>query len=442
MSMLRPILAIAVKDLRHLARDKTAAFFVLIFPLIVALLFGAMFSGGGGGGGSDGLEVAIFNEDTGEASKKFARSLDDDSAIKVYAVASMAEGEKGVRLGDYVACLHFKPGFDPQQIFGDGVVIEGVVNPKRMAEAGLLEGKLNQLVFAQMSSMFNDPAASRTMMDNARKSLDSAEMSLPVKLALKTMFSAVDGVSDEVEKNNAANKPADGASGVGDTQASGIAWQPVKVNLEKLTINSRRTPPSSFAMSFPQGVVWGLMGVVTGFASGFAAERTRGTLLRLNVSPAPAWVVLAGKALACFLSCLIVQALMLGMAAIPFFSVTFGDPPLIVLVCIVTAFSLSGLAMFIAGLSKSEEAAGGLARGVLILLAMIGGGSIPLFFMPPFMRTMSSVSPFKWITHALDGAMWGGFSMAELALPLGVLVSVGVVGFAIGAWAIGRRRAS
>ena len=131
---------------------------------------------------------------------------------------------------------------------------------------------------------------------------------------------------------------------------------------------------------------------------------------------------------------------MLGMAAIPFFKVTFGNPPLIALVCIVTAFSLSGLAMFIAGLSRSEEAAGGLARGVLILLAMIGGGSIPLFFMPPFMRTMSNVSPFKWITHALDGAMWGGFSMAELAMPLGILIGVGVLGFAVGAWAIGKRR--
>lgn len=439
MSTLRPILAIAVKDLRHLARDKTAAFFVLVFPLIIALLFGAMFSGGGGGGGSDGLEIAIFNEDTGEASKKFAQSLDDDSAIKVFTVPSMAEGEKGVRLGNYVACLHFKPGFDPQQIFGEGVVIEGVVSPKRTAEAGLLEGKLNQLVFMQMSSMFNDPAASRKMMDNARKSVDTTEMSLPVKLALKTMFSAVDGVSDEVEKNNAKDKAAGNADEAGD-QANGIAWQPVKVNLEKLTINSRRTPPSSFAMSFPQGVVWGLMGVVTGFASGFAAERTRGTLLRLNVSPAPAWVVLAGKALACFLSCLIVQALMLGMAAIPFFKVTFGDPPLIALVCVVTSFSLSGLAMFIAGLSRSEEAAGGLARGVLILLAMIGGGSIPLFFMPPFMRTMSNVSPFKWITQALDGAMWGGFSLSELAMPLGILVGVGIVGFAVGAWAIGKRR--
>jgi ABC-2 type transport system permease protein len=439
MSTLRPILAIAVKDLRHLARDKTAAFFVLIFPLIIALLFGAMFSGGGGGG-SDGLEIAIFNEDTGEASKKFAQALDDDSAIKVFMVPSMAEGEKGVRLGNYVACLHFKPGFDPQQIFGAGVVIEGVVSPKRTAEAGLLEGKLNQLVFAQMSSIFNDPVASRKMMDNARKSVDSAEMSLPVKLALKTMFGAVDGVSDEVEKNNAKVKAEGSAGAAAGDQAGGVAWQPVKVNLEKLTINAKRTPPSSFAMSFPQGVVWGLMGVVTGFAAGFAAERTRGTLLRLNVSPAPAWVVLAGKALACFLSCLIVQALMLGMAAIPFFKVTFGDPPLIALVCVVTSFSLSGLAMFIAGLSRSEEAAGGLARGVLILLAMIGGGSIPLFFMPPFIRTMSNVSPFKWITQALDGAMWGGFSFAELMLPLGVLVVVGVVGFGVGAWAIGKRR--
>lgn len=425
------IWAIAKKDLTQLMRDKVAAFFVLIFPLFIALLFGSIF-GGSGGTESDALKVAVFNEDAGAGSARFVKQLDDDDSIAVQSVGSMEEGNALVRKGDCVACLHLPKGFDPQELFGRGIAIEGVVDPKRTAEAGLLEGKLNQIAFMQMSTMFDDPKASKEMMDKARTSLEGSSMAPEVKAALSTMFGAVDSVSTEVEKT----KKDDDAKG---EKSGGVGWQPVKVDLKKLTID-RKGPPSSFAMSFPQGVVWGLMGLVTGFAAGFAQERGRGTLMRLSVSPVSPTTVLAGKAFSCFLACLIVQALMLGMAAIPYFRVTFGSPVFIAISCVVTAFGLSGIAMMIAGLSKSEEAAGGLARAVLIVLAMIGGGSIPLIFMPPFMKGLSVISPFKWTTEAIEGSMWRGFTAGEMLLPWAVLAGIGVVGFGVGAMGMKRQR--
>ena len=40
------IVALALKDLRLLARNRAALFFALVWPLIVAILFGVVFSGG------------------------------------------------------------------------------------------------------------------------------------------------------------------------------------------------------------------------------------------------------------------------------------------------------------------------------------------------------------------------------------------------------------
>ena len=39
----------------------------------------------------------------------------------------------------------------------------------------------------------------------------------------------------------------------------------------------------------------------------------------------------------------------------------------------------------------------------------------------------------KWGILALEGALWRGFSLYEMLLPCGILIGVGVVGFAIGA---------
>jgi ABC-2 type transport system permease protein len=94
--------------------------------------------------------------------------------------------------------------------------------------------------------------------------------------------------------------------------------------------------------------------------------------------------------------------------------------------------------MLVAVLGKTEQSASGLGWAIMMPLTMLGGGMVPLFAMPAWMQAAGSVSPVKWAILALEGAIWRGFTPAQLALPCAVLVSVGVAGFAIGAWRYGR----
>jgi len=95
-----------------------------------------------------------------------------------------------------------------------------------------------------------------------------------------------------------------------------------------------------------------------------------------------------------------------------------------------------GVMMAMAGLSRTEGGGSGMGRAVILILAMIGGGTIPLFFLPPFMQTLSSISPFKWATLAFEGALWRGFTAADMMLPGAVLLGFCVGGFAIGVYAM------
>jgi ABC-2 type transport system permease protein len=65
-------------------------------------------------------------------------------------------------------------------------------------------------------------------------------------------------------------------------------------------------------------------------------------------------------------------------------------------------------------------------------MAMIGGGMVPYFFLQriPAMAMISNVSPVKWSIVALEGAIWRGFTPAQMALPCTILI--GIAGFAIG----------
>ena len=91
-----------------------------------------------------------------------------------------------------------------------------------------------------------------------------------------------------------------------------------------------------------------------------------------------------------------------------------------------------------AGAFRTQGGAQGAGRALLLVLTMIGGGTIPVVFMPPFLRTMSDISPFKWAVLAAEGATWRAWGAADMWLPLAVLGVVGVVGFAAGAAVVHR----
>ncbi|MGQ9809981.1 MAG: ABC transporter permease, partial [bacterium] len=67
---MRPLLALAFKDMKLLFRDKMGFFFTLIYPLFVAVLFGSMFSGEGSSKPGK-ICLAVADEDSTAPSRAF-----------------------------------------------------------------------------------------------------------------------------------------------------------------------------------------------------------------------------------------------------------------------------------------------------------------------------------------------------------------------------------
>jgi len=67
-----------------------------------------------------------------------------------------------------------------------------------------------------------------------------------------------------------------------------------------------------------------------------------------------------------------------------------------------------------------------------MVLAMFGGGMMPLAFMPSWMRSISHVSPIKWGILAMEGGIWRHFSLVEMLLPCGILIGLALAFFALG----------
>lgn len=418
--MIRQATVLAMKDLRLLLRDRAAAFFTFVFPLAIALFFGYVFSGTT----SEPLKVVAFVERPSPQAEAFLKALGDDGGFSLTVVADRPAGELAVRRGQAAAMVvvpeSYAEGLD--SVFsGGGAELALVVDPSRRAEGAMLVGKIHEVAFRTVFSSMSDPEQFGRMLDRAEKSLEASDLPLTDRIAVRTALARARAMS---------SKPREGAA-AGGSEGGLAGWRPVKVSVGELEMQPG-IPANSFAISFTQGLAWALFGAVLAFGSGIAEERQRGTLVRLLVSPMRPVTILVGKALGCFVACLATEWLLV-LVGVAFFGVRVSSWPLLALCSAATAFGFCGVMMMLAGGFRTQGGAQGAGRAVLLVLTMVGGGTVPLVFMPPFLRLASNASPFKWAVLVAEGCTWRSWGMAELWLPLAALVAVGAAGLAIGA---------
>lgn len=437
------VVTLALKDIKLLLRDKAALFWVMLFPLLMALFFGSIF-GGFSSGGSRGISVYVVDEDQTDASAAFVKSLEDSDALRVtQTTADTARSQ--VRLGKKTAYILLRKGFSDQQnpfaaARSDSAAIEVGIDPARQAEAGMLKGLITQASFKPMMDMFSDPSKSLSALRENISSI-TGDTSLPEKerQEYSTMFSPLEKffvnldsmAQDQTQRADSAGVDSAAATSEGSDFQFGPKVEVVDVAIE------RTGPRSSWEITFPQALIWALIGCASTFSVSIVVERTRGTFTRLRLAPIGRAHILAGKGLACFITCIVVMAILMTIAGV-IFGVTFSDPVGLALAIGASAFCFVGLMMTIAVIGKTEQAVGGGGMAILLVFAMLGGGMVPLAFMPSFMQTLSSISPVKWAVLATEGVIWRGFSMGELLTPLSILVAIGLIGFTVGTMVLAR----
>jgi ABC-2 type transport system permease protein len=381
------IVALIRKDLRLLLRDRGAVFLTFAWPLLLAIFFGAL--GFGFGPGQTTMTVLAVDEDRSEASVALLAELEADARITLEA-AELGDARERVRLGERPAYLRIEPGFGaaPSPLFdpvAPGHRVEIGVDPRRRSEAEVFEQAL-------------ELAAWRSLI----------------------------------------GRPLDrDIRGADESAATPTVLERRRVSLEvgPASLTSAARPPSPYAVTFPQGIVWAVLACAATFAVSLVDERSRGTLLRLAIAPAPRVAILAGKAGACLVAIVSMQLVLVAVATLG-----FGVRPqswgLLAVALAATAVAFVGVMTLLAVLGRRTRSVAGLSWAVLMSMAMLGGGMLPLFLMPSWLQTAAAASPVAWALTAIEGAIWRGFSPAELAWPCVGLVVLGAVCLAVGSRAV------
>lgn len=433
----------ALKDLKLLSRDKVGLFFMLGFPILMGIFFGFVMGNIGGGSKSTKLAIAVVDEDNSPMSDKFVAALEKVESLEVTKL-DRAVAQDRVRQGNLLAMIAIPKKFGETAgiMWADPPPLQIGLDPSRAAEGAMLEGMVMQSMGELISARFQDPAGMRGFINQTKEQIAGDESISPtMRPLLSAMMGSFDMMFDSLEKVQENTEEG--------SQEGPMAGGMQMANIERVDVTREIKPGSQAAIvqklrskwdiSFPQSMVWGILGCVAGFATLTVRERTLGTLTRLQVAPVARWQILAGKGVGCFIAVVTVMTLMILVGTA--LGMRPRSWPLLMLASVCTAFCFVGIMMLLSLVGKTEQATGGAAWGALTVMAMFGGGMIPYAFMPPFMKSMADYDPVKWAVVSVEGAIWRGFTVQEMLMPCGILLGFGAVSLALGSWLISRRTA-
>lgn len=382
----RAIASLALKDLRLMWRDRLGLVFTLWFPACFAALLGAVLSGPGS---PRRAPLVLVDRDASPASAALVARL----LAAPEARAWLAHDEPQARRE---------------------------VLAKRAAAALIID--------AGFAGLFTQP-------DHTQPGRAPTDHAPPAALALRLLTDP--SRAPEAAALRGVIIPAALAARWGaPAPASQAAPQPL-IHTEPLgpagTKPDAPAPPGGgYAVSVPQGMLWGVMGAAMAFAGSLVAERRRGTLARLRISPAGLTGALVAKHAACAVTCLGVCAILV-LLGVTLAGLRPVDWPLLAAASACTALAFAGLMLLIAGLATSEPAASGMGWGALMVLAMLGGATVPRALMPPWLSDLAALSPVAWALDSFEHALWRGGGWHAAAPDLARLLALAAAAAAAGA---------
>lgn len=445
----------AMKDLRLLLRDKTGAFFIFGFPILMGVFFGMMYPGPSSGKSKSKMRIAIVNRDDSEMSNRFLESLKNNDNLDLRTVdeeqvtkllesrsdfsrenAELQWARDRVRLGNCVGLIMIPEGFGERAgiFWGQAPDLRIGVDESRSAEKAMLEGFVMEAMGALFAARFEDPKSFLPDLDQAKEQLAAdTQLDVTQKLLMTGFLGTVEsliGSAEKIQESENGDEPFR-MGGEGGMKFVNVIRDDVTQKVESDEANVE--PPklrSKWDISFPQAMLWGVLGCVAGFAISIAKERSEGTMVRLQVAPLSRFEILLGKAVACFIAVLMVIAMMtllgyaLGMRPVSY--------PKLVLASVCMAFCFVGIMMTMSVLGKTEQSVSGSGWAINMVMAMLGGCMIPVMFMPQLLQNLSFISPIRWAIQAIEGAVWRDFTWIQMLTPCGILLGVGAAGLVVG----------
>lgn len=415
---MRRLLHIAAKDVLIWVRDISALAILLGMPVVLIVILGSAL--GGQAGSEANIPVVVVDLDRPAPSPAGDGKTDGERLVEALTGSKRMRGlfdvtesddagaaRRRVADGDYAALLVIPEEFSTSLAAGEPTGLEVVGDPGQ---------ELSSDIFASVVRSFA-----------ARYSSAS--------VSVKTVMAAT-AQSDPALLGDPTAVASLQRAAIGRATAAG-ALESVSVREAHVKGASEFDPLDYYALAMT--AMFLMFGAMFG-AFSLIKERREQTLPRLLATPASGMSVTGGKMLGIFL---------LGIAqfAVLYLFTTFvlgvdwgGDVAAVFAIAAGELIAVTGLAMVIGSLAKTERGAGGIGPLVIQIQALFGGSFFPVGILPEWMRPIRFVSVSGWALEGWETVRLEGGGLVDVLVPIAAMCGFALLFFALSAALMGRRR--
>ena len=398
---MRYIWTLATKDLLQTRRDRMAALFTIILPIVFTVFFGLLF--GGLSSGSERIPLAVADSDGGAEAQKLVALLKESPVVDVKMVQPAAV-EKQVDDEKVAAALVIPAGFSAAVEGGSGATATVV---RVLGSTGAIS--VEEAVRSAVDRVVAERVAGAVAFDTA---MDQYESGLSLL--------------------GYTRDPAGAAKAA--AIAGGLLAKPVLTVTTQDSGSQAGQIPRGFDQSSPGMLInWIMFSLLTA-ATGLVMERKSGAVQRLLTTHATRRQVIAGKALAMFIITMLQQVLLIGLGQFVFGVDYLRDPVALLLTMITLSAMASCLGLLLATVFRSEQAVIATTVIVSMVLSALGGAWFPLEVTGAGFTRIAHFVPTSWLLEAFRGIILKGWGVSDVLMPLGIVWMFTLVFFGVAAW--------
>ena len=401
-------------------RSRSGLFFSILFPVILLLVFGAIFSGGG----NSTYELFVQNLDrktdgtSTDLSDDFVKALNSTETFTIRNIsADISDAESYARdalgpLGGNIRILIVQKGFQDDLLNGTFKVRVGIS-------------------YSTLNTTYQYFATNQTLRDAAKQGIDQMGLyytGLPDRNASLTLIIDSSDQSSGIVKSiviniaNAFNYKLIGAENV-------IAFKDQQPTAVRRFRNIDFYLPGVIAAFIMTN---GIIGVTTNTTE----FKRRGIIKRLSITPLSKidWIV--GNVLSQTLLNLMLTAIIIVVGWLVFNVQAIPDAISVVLIFLGSVM-FSGIGMTLSGLVKDVEAASAVGNAIAFPMMFLSGTFFPVEVMPAYLQSFARVLPLTYFTDGLRYAMIFKYSQGiytNMALVSVLAVAFIIIGALVTRW--------
>lgn len=380
-------LVIAAKDLRQKVRDRSAIIMAIVAPFALAALFALVIPSSATGFHTSYVVVDLDGGSlAGILRNDVLGSLASADVADISTAATEAEARASVEDGQAAAAIVIPAGFSTAVQAGQATELRLLAS----ANSGL------------------SVAVARSILERFATGLEAVQLSVATTLL-------------------AGGQPPDPAAIAELAGRAAALTDPIR-----LSDSAAATRSAGYATFYGASMAILFLFFTTGFGiATLLGERRNGTLARMLAGPVAPSTVLLGKVITSFVLGFVATTVLV-IATTLALGAAWGPPlPLAVLIG-AAVLAATGISTLVTTLAKTEDQAGSFNAIVAMTLGVLGGTFFPLSQAPEVLANASLVTPHAWFFRGIDELAAPGADIAAIALPVVVLLGIGLLTGALG----------